>query len=392
LRILYLADIRFPLERANGIQSMETCHALARRSHAVHMVVRPDTERPPRDPYAFYGLPRLDSLTIERAPVSGPSPAKRLGYLAFALGRAIGRDRPDVVFTRDLGVAAFIAGLPALVRPPVVYESHGYAPDVASALPSLVATAVAPSARKLRRLAKREATVWQHADGIVTLTHALADDMTGRFGTRPRVAVVPDGVRIEAMPSGAPPPGRPIVAYAGHLYAWKGVDVLLEALAALPDVDGLIVGGHEREPDLARTKALAEQLGVASRVTFTGLVEPPKVRDWLARASVLVLPNPASAISSRFTSPLKLFEYMAVQRPIVASDLPALREVLSPDENAVLVTPGSAPALAAGIRRVLDDPALASRIASRALDTVADFSWNRRAERLELLLNDVRGR
>lgn len=392
MRILYLADIRFPLERANGIQSMETCHALARRSHAVHMVVRPDTDSPPRDPYAFYGLPRLASLTIERAPVSGPAPAKRLGYLAFALGRAIGRDRPDIVFTRDLGVAAFLAGLPELIRPPVVYESHGYAPDVASALPSLVATAVAPSARKLRRLAKREAAVWQRADGFVTLTRALADDMAARFGTRPRVAVVPDGVRIDQVPSVAAPSGRPIVAYAGHLYAWKGVDILLEALAALPDVDGLIVGGHEREPDLARTKALAQQLGVAARVTFTGLVEPPQVRAWLARANVLVLPNPASAISSRFTSPLKLFEYMAAQRPIVASDLPALREVLSPDENAVLVTPGSAPALAAGIRRVLDDPALATRVASRALDTVTDFSWNRRAERLEALFNDVRGR
>jgi len=392
VRILYLADIRFPLERANGIQSMETCHALARRSHAVHMVVRPDTDSPPRDPYAFYGLPRLASLTIERAPVSGPAPAKRLGYLAFALGRAIGRDRPDIVFTRDLGVAAFLAGLPELIRPPVVYESHGYAPDVASALPSLVATAVAPSARKLRRLAKREAAVWQRADGFVTLTRALADDMAARFGTRPRVAVVPDGVRIDQVPSVAAPSGRPIVAYAGHLYAWKGVDILLEALAALPDVDGLIVGGHEREPDLARTKALAQQLGVAARVTFTGLVEPPQVRAWLARANVLVLPNPASAISSRFTSPLKLFEYMAAQRPIVASDLPALREVLSPDENAVLVTPGSAPALAAGIRRVLDDPALATRVASRALDTVTDFSWNRRAERLEALFNAVRGR
>jgi len=392
VRILYLADIRFPLERANGIQSMETCHALARRSHAVHMVVRPDTDSPPRDPYAFYGLPRLASLTIERAPVSGPAPAKRLGYLAFALGRAIGRDRPDIVFTRDLGVAAFLAGLPELIRPPVVYESHGYAPDVALALPSLVATAVAPSARKLRRLAKREAAVWQRADGFVTLTRALADDMAARFGTRPRVAVVPDGVRIDQVPSVAAPSGRPIVAYAGHLYAWKGVDILLEALAALPDVDGLIVGGHEREPDLARTKALAQQLGVAARVTFTGLVEPPQVRAWLARANVLVLPNPASAISSRFTSPLKLFEYMAAQRPIVASDLPALREVLSPDENAVLVTPGSAPALAAGIRRVLDDPALATRVASRALATVADFSWDRRADRLEALFDDVRGR
>ncbi|MEO7275775.1 MAG: glycosyltransferase family 4 protein [Vicinamibacterales bacterium] len=392
MRILYLADIRFPLERANGIQSMETCHALARRAHAVHMVVRPDTEQPARDPYLFYGVPRLDSLTIERAPVSGPAPAKRLGYLAFALGRAIGRDRPDVVLTRDLGVAAFLVGLPDLVRPPVVYESHGYAPEVAAALPSMVATAAVASARKLRRLAKREAAVWQRAEGMVTLTQTLADDMEQRFGQRPRVAVVPDGVRLTPPDPRPVSQGRPIVAYAGHLYAWKGVDILLEALASMPDVEGLIVGGHEREPDLARTKAVAERLGVASRVTFTGLIEPPKVREQLARATVLILPNPASAISSRFTSPLKLFEYMAAGRPIVASDLPALREVLSPDDTAVLVMPGDAPALRAGIRRVLDDPGFAGRLASRALETVADFSWDRRAERLEALLHDVLGR
>ena len=68
----------------------------------------PTRSSPPRDPYEFYGVPRLDALTIERAPVSGPAAARRLGYLAFAFGRAIGRDRPDVVFTRDLGVAALL--------------------------------------------------------------------------------------------------------------------------------------------------------------------------------------------------------------------------------------------------------------------------------------------
>ena len=389
MRILYLADIRFPLERANGIQSMETCHALARRSHDVHMIVRPDTERPPRDPYVFYGLPRVAALTIEHAPVTGPAFARRLGYLAFATGRAIGRDRPDVILTRDLGAAAFLVGLPDLVRPPVVYESHGYAPEVAAALPSLVATATAPSARKLRRLASREAAVWRKAEGMVVLTRALARDLEERFGTRPRLAVVPDGVRAGAPVPAAARSGRPVVAYAGHLYAWKGVDLLLEALQALPEADGLIVGGHEREPDLARTKAVADRLGVSARVTFTGLIDPPQVRQQLARAAVLVLPNPESAISSRFTSPLKLFEYMAANRPIVASDLPALREILSADENAVLVAPGDAAALAAGIRRLIDDPALASRIAARAAQDVADYSWDRRAERLEALLADV---
>ena len=91
---------------------------------------------------------------------------------------------------------------------------------------------------------------------------------------------------------------------------------------------------------------------------------------------MLVLPNPASAISSRFTSPLKLFEYMAAGRPIVASDLPALREVLTPDADAVLVAPGNAGALAAGIRRVVTDP-IARRPARRGrrCSRSVDFTW-----------------
>ena len=62
VRILYFADIRFPLERANGIQTMETCHALAERGHDVTLVVRPDTHAPARDPFAYYGLPPLATL------------------------------------------------------------------------------------------------------------------------------------------------------------------------------------------------------------------------------------------------------------------------------------------------------------------------------------------
>ena len=166
------------------------------------MIVRPDTTRPARDPYVFYGLPRIDRLTIERAPVVGPSVARRIGYLAFALGRSIGAGRVDVVLTRDLSVAAALLRAPGALRPPIVYESHGYAPDVASALPALVSTATAPGARKLRRLAEREGAVWRGADGYVTITRGLANDLETRFGTRAHLAIVPDGVRLQAGTSG----------------------------------------------------------------------------------------------------------------------------------------------------------------------------------------------
>ncbi len=178
---------------------------------------------------------------------------------------------------------------------------------------------------------------------------------------------------------------RVTVGYAGHLYPWKGVDVLVEALAHVPNVRGLIIGGHEKEPDLERVRALAARLGVSGRIEFTGQVPPAAVAARLQEADILTLPNPASAISSHATSPLKLFEYMAAGRAIVASNLPSIGEVLVDDVNAVLVTPGDAGALAAGISRLAADPSRRQRLASAARDGVADYSWDRRAERLEAL-------
>jgi glycosyltransferase involved in cell wall biosynthesis len=394
MRILYLADIRFPLERANGIQSMETCHALAARGHEVVLVVRPDTREPARDPFVFYGLPRIAGLTIEVAPITGPATARRAGYLTFTLGRAIGRTRQDLLLTRDLGLASLLLRLPAAVRAPLVYEAHTIAADAAAARPNLLSGAPAASASKLRRLARRDARVWHGADGYVTITDGLRHELEARFGPRPQIAVIPDGVRPPAAVNPPTPPGvdRPFtIGYAGHLYPWKGVDLLIEALAALPDTRGLIVGGHEQEPDLARVKALAAQLDCGSRLTFTGLIPPPDVAARLQQADVLVLPNPPSAISNTFTSPLKLFEYMASGRPIVASDLPAIREILRDGDTALLVEAGNPQALVAGIARIKEDAALGARLAARALEDVQAFSWAKRAQRLEALLIAVAG-
>jgi glycosyltransferase involved in cell wall biosynthesis len=400
VKILYFADIRFPLERANGIQTMETCHALARRGHDVHLVVRPDTHAPPRDPFEYYDLPAIPGLVVERAPAGGPPLARRMGYLAFAATRALGAGRADLVMTRDLSVASLLLRLPS--RPPVVYESHGYAPEVASALPALVSTATPPAASKLARLAKRESFVWRHADGYVTITSGLASAQNARFGARSRVVVVPDGTRIPSSGTRPPDSGRvdgtgsagPVarctVGYAGHLYAWKGVDVLLEAVAQVPGVRCLVAGGHDQEPDLARLQALAGRIGVENRVTFTGHLPPSDVPGVLARADILALPNPASAISTHATSPLKLFEYMAAGKAIVASNLPAIREVLTHDANALLVTPGDPGALAAAIRRLAGDPALRETLAAAARTAVAEYSWDRRAERLEAFFTEVR--
>lgn len=388
--VLYLADIRLPLERANGLQTVSTCHALAARGHHVTLLVRPDTADAPRDPLAFYGLAPVEGLTIARVAVAGPSPVRRATYLASAVRRSLaGSPRPSVVFTRDLGVAALLARVPRAGRPPLVYESHGYAPVVSALMPALHARAATASAAKLARLERRERRVYEQAEGYVTLTAAHAAELRGRFAPRDDVAVVPDGTRLEAGRAfdwAGPRGGRPLVGYAGHLYPWKGVDVLVEALALVPEADGVIVGGHPRESDLGRVQSLAAARGLSERVRFTGLVPPQDVPARLEAADVLVLPNVETEVSARYTSPLKLFEYLAAGRPIVASRLPALEEVLVDGENAILVAPGDARALADGIRRVVADPALARRLAARAFADAGQYSWARRAERLETVL------
>lgn len=393
MTVLYFADTRFPIERANGAQTMATCHALAARGHDVTLVVRPDTAARPRDPFAFYDWPANARLTIRRIPSAGPAHARRARFLLSAA--ALAARSSGIVYTRDLGLAAFLLQMPIGRRARVVYESHGIADVVAAELPRLLgAGARVPSASKLARLARREARVWKRAHGYVTLTQALADELAARFGPRQQVAVVPDGARIgpPAAPASAVPPapvGSTVLGYAGHLYPWKGVDVLVRALAELPTARALIVGGHPGESDRQRIDALAHGLGVADRITFTGLISPGEVAARLAAATVLVLPNVPSAISERYTSPLKLFEYLTMGRPIVASDLPAMREVLTHEETALLVTAGDPQALALAVRRLADAPALAARLATGARALAAAYTWDRRADRLERVLEAV---
>jgi glycosyltransferase involved in cell wall biosynthesis len=383
VKILCFADTRFPIERANGVQTMATCHALAARGHQVTLVVRPDTASPARDPFKFYGVPHLRELSIEAVEKPKRTPGVlfvRAQFLLAALRRLSASDA-DVVFTRDLGLAAFLLQVPSVRRRPLVYEAHGASSIVAEEMPRLLGKPeLAPSPRKIHRLDRRDARVWRNASAYVTITRALADELAARYGPRERVFVVPDGAPHPAVPV---VPVVPVVAYAGHLYPWKGVDIFLRALALAPGVRGLIVGGHPAESDFGRVESLVRELGLTGRVELTGFVPPTDVRDRLTRASMLVLPNTRSAISERYTSPLKLFEYLALGRPIVASDLASIREVLTHEQTGLLVPPDDPRALAGAFERLAADAALSMRLARAAAALAHEYTWDRRAERLE---------
>lgn len=379
MKLLYLADIRFPMERANGIQSIETTHALARRGVEVTLVVRRTDERSDEECLAFFGLEPHPKLRLERVAV----PFGRASYLARALQHVLRAKRFHLLYTRDLLIADVALRGPL----PVVYEAHTVASVFAEDRAAMYADEGAVSRGKLARLDARERRVCRRASGVVAITGALRDALAARHAPVTAMTVVPDGCRLPEAPPSPYSPHAPLrVVYIGQLYPWKGVDVLVEAVSRVEATELVVVGGLPPEPDLDRLKRRARELGLGDRVRFRGFVPPPELPAERERADVFAIPLKDTQTARSFTSPLKLFEAMAARRPIVASDLPSIREVLRDEESALLTTPGDPEALARALARLAADPALGARLADRAHAEVKSYSWDRRAERLEAFL------
>ncbi|MEK7645419.1 MAG: glycosyltransferase [Patescibacteria group bacterium] len=173
-------------------------------------------------------------------------------------------------------------------------------------------------------------------------------------------------------------PDTKLVMYTGHLYGWKGVDTLAAASALLsPNTKTIFVGGTPA--DVASFKLRHAEVISNGKVVVIGHRPHTEIPVWQKAADVLVLPNTAKEdISKYYTSPMKLFEYMASNRPIVASDIPSIREIA--DDHSVLFVPADdAEALAKGISRMIDEPALSNSLARAAFEQVKANTWQARA-------------
>ncbi len=181
------------------------------------------------------------------------------------------------------------------------------------------------------------------------------------------------------------PKNKKIVLYSGHLYEWKGVQTLADASCFFSDdVLFVFLGGHEY--DVNKFKKVNKY---KKNILVLGHREHKDVPVYLKAADVLVLPNSGKyEISKRYTSPIKLFEYMASGVPIVASDLPSIREILN-KKNAVLVEPDNPKSLAEGIRNILNNEQSFKKRASNALLDVRKYTWENRVKNIiNFILND----
>ena len=390
--VLIPADVRFPLERANGVQIVKTAAALARAGAAATLLVRDSDPRPTDEILPLFGI-LPGGLRVRRLAVlhrRGSFAVPRAAFLARAGAACLAAlHRGAVVFTRDLQLADLLLSLRRRAR--IVYEAHAVESILYRERGALYGTAEAPQAAKAERLRRREARVWRRARAFVATTAGIRDTFTEQFGPRGRVSVVANGCDVPAdrtfpgLATGHPPR----ILYAGQLYPWKGVDILVDAVAQVPAARLVILGGMPGEADESRIRARAEALGIADRVELRGQVPQPEVARELAQARVVVVPVRRTEMTLRHTSPLKAFEAMAAGRAILASDLPSSREFLRHGENAWLVPPDDPAALASGLTRLLGDAALSERIARTAFEDAVAFSWDARARRLMEVFTEI---
>ena len=381
MKLIYLANNRIPSEKANSLQIMQMCAAFSQAGVDLQLIVprrrQPRLMRSVADPFAYYGLDRTFSIVripcldaLEVAPTALQHPAFAIQSASFSLGVGayLTTHSADLYYSRDPLSTILLALAPARIRARSVYEAHTFP----------------------RAGFRRSLHIWaiRRIGRVVCITRGLAEEYR-RSGVREeRILVAPDAVdlgrfrvlpqKVDARMALGMPPEATVVCYAGHLYPWKGVYTLAEASELMPP-DHLVylVGGTDE--DLRALRGFVEERRL-SRVRLVGHVKPDMVPTYLAAADVLALPNSAyDPRSSHYTSPMKMFEYMAARRPIVASRLPALMEVLRDGENGLLVEPDDPAALAAGIARATSSPELALRLVETAWRDVQHFTWKARA-------------
>ncbi|MBI5329654.1 MAG: glycosyltransferase [Betaproteobacteria bacterium] len=295
----------------------------------------------------------------------------------------------DAVYVRNLKLAERLLATPG--APPLFFHAHEHFARVFREEHDLGRWR---ERRRLAALTAREGGVYRGAAGIVATVSPIVADIRADYGADLPALVVPNGVDLEAVRAvradvAVRPAGRVSALYLGSLHPWKGVETVLRAMPrARSRVDLVIVGGEPHR--VQELEQLARELGVADCVRLLGPTPPARRFEAIAAADLALLPLTArSGMASRYTSPLKLFEYMAMGKAILASDLPTVRDIVKPGMDAVLAAPDQPEAWADALLALAVDAPLRARLGSAAAAAASACGWEQRAA---TILTWMRGR
>ena len=358
-----------PNPKAHGIQLAKMCEGFAGAGIDLELIL-PRKGDSSVSLESFYEL--KNPFKIKMLRVINLWPATRIGfnlsaftfalaYFFYLLAERI-RGRRGLIYTIDLDQFSFF--LIPLLGLPYFFETHA---------------------------AKRKNFLYRfflrNAQGIITINSWIKNDLISKFGLNPgKIMVFPNGIDLRMFDSElAQKEARAklnlaeqakIIAYIGRFYNWKGLGILPRAAEILPEsFTFYLVGGTERQfKDIVGIESLPRN------IICLGERDYREIPLWIRAADLLlVLGTKANAYSYYQTSPLKIFEYMAAGKPIVASQTPALEEIVS-EREAIFYEPDSAESLAIAVRSALENPERLTVISARAYDKVRQFSWHNRAE------------
>lgn len=369
MKLYYITSTRLSHEQAHGIQIMKMCEAFANTGVEVVLVVpRLDIRSGIFKAYSVKENFKIQYIPTLAIPLSFPK-AFALLAISFAVAARIWlmMQKDGLVYTRG-EMSLFIA--PWLPRRfTLVWETH--------------IKPIYPSRYNL---------VMRRARLIVAITKYYANEIPRVWNiSSDKVLYAPDAVDVNAF-AGAEskeaarnrldlPQDKKIVLYAGRVDSWKGIDILLEASQFAPEnVQVVIIGG---------TKEQVLELEVKyPKVRFLGYRPYSELPDNQAAADVLVLSgDPKSEIAQHYTSPLKLFTYMASSVPIIAFDLPAYRDVLS--ESQAFFCKPNVEALVLAVKEVFENPSDAKSRAAAAATLALEYTWDARAKKLLTALSSA---
>src|SRR3989338_284835 len=365
MKLIYIANIRLPTEKAHGIQIMKMCEALSNQDLDVELLVPRRINDLLEDPFDFYQVKRIfkitrilcfDLVSFEKWRIGFF--VSTLSFLFFTKIYLFFREY-DILYSRELLTGLFFRNY--------FFELHNF---------------LQKPGRFYKFLIFKPRTIF-------ALTGFLMDNLKKTGIADKKIMILPDAVDLaEFSPSldreGARkklnlPLDKKIIIYTGSFlfYKWKGIGSLLDAGKLLKD-DFLfvLVGGHPWE-----IRKLKER-PIPLNVLLVSYQKHEIIPYYLKAADIFVIPNEkGDAISEKYTSPLKLFEYMASRRPIISSDLPSLREILT-EKEALFFEAGNPADLVRAIKKIFEDKDLSEKLSYNAYQKVKDYTWEKRAKKI----------